>query len=90
MISLDINTFFVYFGCIIFLFLIAKFFILPIKIIAKLILNSILGGLLIFIINAIGTFFNFHIGLNIGTAIITGFLGIPGAILLVLLKLFLI
>lgn len=43
----------------------------------KLIGNSILGGILIFIVNTIGNFYNFHIGLNIGTAIMTGILGIP-------------
>lgn len=43
----------------------------------KLVGNSILGGILIFIVNMIGTMFNFHIGLNIGTAIVTGILGIP-------------
>ena len=76
-IVLDINSVIVYIACIIFLFLIGKFFILPIKIIMKIIGNSILGGVLIFVVNLIGGMFNFHIGLNIGTAIVTGILGIP-------------
>lgn len=74
---LDINTIIVYLACIIFLFLIGKFFILPLKYILKLIGNSILGGVLIFITNMIGGFFGFHVGLNIGTAIVTGILGLP-------------
>lgn len=77
MIVLDVNSIIVYVACIIFLFLIGRFFIIPLKSIAKIIGNSILGGILIFIINAIGSIFNFHIGLNIGTAIITGILGVP-------------
>lgn len=77
MIVLDFNTIIVYLGCVIFLFLIGKLFILPLKSIIKLIGNSILGGILIFIVNIIGGLFNFHIGLNIGTAVITGILGIP-------------
>lgn len=77
MIVLEINSIIVYLGCIIFLFLIGKFFILPLKIIMKILGNSILGGILIFIVNLIGEMFNFHIGLNIGTAIITGILGVP-------------
>ena len=77
MIVLDINSIIVYVACIIFLFLIGKFFIIPLKSIAKIIGNSILGGVLIFIINIIGNMFNFHIGLNIGTALITGILGVP-------------
>lgn len=77
MIVLDENSIIVYIACIIFLFLIGKFFIVPLKSITKIIGNSILGGILIFIVNTIGNFFNFHIGLNIITAIITGILGVP-------------
>lgn len=76
-IVLEMNAVFVYVGSIVFLFLIGRFFILPIKSIAKILGNSILGGVLIFIINSIGTLFNFHIGLNIGTALVTGILGVP-------------
>lgn len=85
---MDINSIIVYVACIIFLFLIGRFFIIPLKSIAKIIGNSIIGGILIFIVNAIGSLLNFHIGLNIGTAIVTGILGIPGVILLIILKLF--
>lgn len=65
-----------------------KIFSVPLKALFKLIINSVLGGLLIFIINLIGAVWNFHIGLNIVTAILVGILGIPGAVLLVILKLF--
>lgn len=85
---MDFNSIIVYLGCIIFLFLIGKFFIIPLKIIMKIIGNSILGGILIYVVNLIGGMFNFHIGLNVVTAIVTGILGIPGVILLILLKLF--
>lgn len=74
---LDTNTIIVYVACVIFLFILGKFFILPLKSIAKIIGNSILGAIAIFIINAIGALFNFHIGLNIGTALLTGILGVP-------------
>lgn len=77
MIDLDINSVMVYLACLIFLFIVGRFFILPLKSIAKIIGNSILGGIFIFFINVIGGFFSFHIGLNIGTALITGILGVP-------------
>ena len=61
--------------------------ILKIKItkIIKLIINSILGGILIYFINKIGFV---HIGLNVVTSVLVGLFGIPGAILLILLKIF--
>ena len=83
---METNSIIVYIACIIFLFLIGKFLGWPIKNILKLVGNSVIGGILIFIVNSIGSFWGFHIGLNIGTAIITGILGIPGVILLVFLK----
>ena len=84
---MDTNTIIVYIACICFLFIFGKIFILPIKTMLKLLFNSILGAIIISIINWMGTIFNFHIGLNIVTSIIVGFLGIPGAILLVILNL---
>ncbi|NLC88038.1 MAG: SigmaK-factor processing regulatory BofA [Clostridiaceae bacterium] len=75
--SLDINSIIVYLACIIFLFLIGKFFIFPIKVILKIIGNSIIGAIIILVVNLIGSIWNFHIGLNIITAIVVGILGIP-------------
>ena len=83
---MDINILIII-SCICILFVIGKIFIVPIKWILKLIFNSILGTIIIWIINLIGEILGFHIGLNLYTAILVGFLGIPGAILLILLKL---
>lgn len=76
-----------YLACICFIFLFGRLFIVPIKKILKLVFNSILGGFSIYIINLIGSMYNFHIGLNIFTSIIVGLLGIPGAVLIVIIKL---
>ena len=62
---------------------------MPLKSILKLIFNSILGGVCIYVINLIGANFGFHIGLNILTSMLVGILGIPGAILLIILKIIL-
>ena len=87
--NFEFNNIIAYIACIFFLFIFGKIFIIPIKTILKLIFNSLLGGIIIYIINLIGTTFNFHIGLNIITAIFVGILGIPGAIILIILKFFL-
>ncbi|MDV3428202.1 MAG: pro-sigmaK processing inhibitor BofA family protein [Bacillota bacterium] len=68
------------------LFLIGKFLAFPLKILGKLVLNGILGAVLLFIVNFIGGFFNFSIGINIYTALIAGFFGIPGVIFLIFFK----
>ena len=86
---METNNIIAFIACLFFLFMIGKIFIVPLKTILKLIFNSIIGGVIIFIINLIGGFFNFHIGLNIITSIFVGILGIPGAVVVVFIKLLL-
>lgn len=76
-----------YLACICFLFIFGKVFIVPIKKVLKLVINSILGGITIFLINLIGATFGFHIGVNIFTSILVGLLGLPGVVCLVIIKL---
>ncbi len=73
-------------GCALAIFIIGKIFLFPIKKILKLVLNTIIGGAIIYIINLVGANFGFHIGLNVITSLVVGILGIPGAILLVILQ----
>ena len=87
--NLDLNSIIPYIACIFFLFIFGKLFIVPIKTILKLVVNSILGGIVIFIINLIGSIWGFHIGLNLVTSIFVGILGIPGAFVIVIIKLLL-
>ena len=67
-------------------FAFGKVMLLPLKIIFRLVINGILGGLAILIINLIGAPFGFTISLNLISALVAGILGLPGIILLVILK----
>ena len=69
------------------IFILGRLFLFPIKKILKVVLNSILGGIGLYVINIIGGMFGFQIGINIFTATIVGILGIPGIICLVIIKL---
>ncbi len=57
-----------------------------VKILKKALLNTILGAVLLAIINFVGLYFDFYIALNIYSALIIGILGVPGLILLIILK----
>ena len=81
------NNIITYLACICFIFIFGRIFIVPIKKILKLVLNSLLGGLTIFIINLIGASLGFHIGLNIITSVVVGLLGLPGVVCLIIVKL---
>lgn len=68
------------------IYLIAKVISVPVRILTKLIFNGIAGGIMLFIINFVGAPFGITIGINIISALIAGFFGIPGVILLILLN----
>ena len=83
---MDMNSIIIYLACLIVLFIVGKIFYVPLKHILKLLINSVLGGVLIYIVNIVGSSFNFHIGLNWVTAIFAGLLGVPGVIVLILVR----
>ena len=66
-----------YLACICFIFIFGRIFIVPIKKILKIVFNSILGGVSIFLINSIGGMFGFHIGLNFFTSILIRIIRAP-------------
>ncbi|NPV54213.1 MAG: pro-sigmaK processing inhibitor BofA [Firmicutes bacterium] len=70
--------------------LLACILVVPLRFILKLIYNGIIGGILLWIINIVGRHFNIMIPVNPVTALVAGFLGIPGVVLLIALRYFLI
>ena len=71
------------------IFIIAQIIMKPIKLVWKLVINSIIGLVLLMLTNYIGAYFNFSLPLNILTVLISGFLGIPGIFLLICFQLLL-
>ena len=66
------------------LFLIIKLLKWPLKIL----INGILGIILLYIANIVGSYLGFVLPINAISALIAGFLGIPGIIFLVLFQFF--
>ena len=83
--GLDLSVFLTYAGAIILLFIFGKLFLWPLKIILKLAVNSLIGGAAILLINIIGAEIGIIIPINMLNALIVGVLGLPGAILLIVL-----
>ncbi|WP_139902172.1 pro-sigmaK processing inhibitor BofA family protein [Clostridium thermarum] len=74
---------------VIILFLIARSFSGSWKPFRTLLLNCLLGLLLLVVVNFIGSYLDFFIGINAVTVLVSGLCGIPGLAFLVILKLFL-
>ncbi|MBD8045735.1 MAG: pro-sigmaK processing inhibitor BofA family protein [Clostridium argentinense] len=70
------------------LIIIGKLFAWPLKILGKLVINAIAGGILLFLINFVGGPFGIDIAINPTTALIAGFLGVPGVLFLIIFKAF--
>ncbi len=69
------------------IFIIAKLIMQPLKLVWKLVINSIIGLVLLMLANYIGAYFDFSLPLNVLTVLIAGFLGIPGILLLICFQL---
>ena len=84
--GLDIGIFLTYVGAILLIFIVGRIFVWPMKVVLKLALNSLIGGAAILLVNALGAQWDIFIPLNILNALIVGVLGLPGAVLLLILQ----
>jgi inhibitor of the pro-sigma K processing machinery len=84
----EYNVILAYVFGIILLYVVGRMFLMPIKLIFRLIYNALIGGAMLWALNFVGLHIGFTIAINPITALVAGFLGLPGVILLILFKLF--
>ncbi len=85
-VGIDLNIILAYAFGLLLLYIIGWLLVMPVKFIVKLLYNGIIGGLMLWVLNLAGSFLEFHVAINPVTALIAGFLGIPGVILIVVLQ----
>lgn len=66
--------------------IVMRIFTLPVKWIFKLLLNTLMGFVALFLVNWLGSYIGISLGINVVNAVVAGTLGIPGIILLLLLR----
>ncbi|WDV45968.1 pro-sigmaK processing inhibitor BofA family protein [Clostridiaceae bacterium M8S5] len=84
--GVELNVILAYAFGLILLYLVGWILIIPLKYIIKLLINGLIGGVVLLALNFVGKFIGFTIGINPITALVVGFLGIPGVILLLVLN----
>ena len=84
--SFDVMSILAYVAGLLLVFVFCRIFIRPIRWFLKVTLNGILGGLILAAINFVGGFAGITLVINPFSALMAGFLGIPGIILVVLLQ----
>lgn len=87
---MGITVVFAYLFGIIILYLLAQIFYVPLKTLVKLIFNGIIGGLLLALFNIVGSYWGLYLAINPITALVAGLLGLPGILLLLVLRYILI
>jgi len=85
-VHIDFITIMAYAFGLFLLYLVGRIMIMPLKILLKLIYNAIIGGIVLLILNFIGGYVGIHLALNAVTALVVGFFGVPGIIMLLILK----
>lgn len=68
------------------LYIVLKIIATPVKIIIKLMINAFVGGVVLFLINLVGTSFGFVLNITWLTSLIVGIFGVPGVVLVILLQ----
>lgn len=83
--DMEAGIFLAYAAGLMAIFVFGKLLLVPLKILAKFIISSIIGGLVLVVINSVGAIAGIMVPVNVVTAIITGLLGLPGIVGLIIL-----
>jgi len=81
--------YFIYAFLILLAFCVLRIFLTPMKFALKAALNTILGFIGLIVFNVVGDLIGVTLGINFINAILVGFLGVPGLIILLFIRLIL-
>lgn len=73
---------------IVLILLLGRILVFPLKVVLKLVYNGLIGGLVLWLANLVGAPLGFALPITVWTALLVGFLGIPGVLLLILYYVF--
>ncbi|MCL7749887.1 pro-sigmaK processing inhibitor BofA family protein [Halalkalibacter alkaliphilus] len=62
----------------------------PVRFLGNIAVKVVIGALMLFFVNTFGSFIDFYIPINGVTAAVSGLLGVPGVVLLIVIKQFII
>ncbi|MEW5867415.1 MAG: pro-sigmaK processing inhibitor BofA family protein [Bacillota bacterium] len=83
---MDISTVIAYAFGVFLLYIVAYILYVPLRFVIRLMYNAIIGGVLLWVVNLVGGFFGLSVPINPVTALVAGFLGIPGVVLIIALR----
>lgn len=85
---MDISVAVSYILGLIVLYLVARLLLVPMRMVGRLLINGIIGGLLLALFNLVGSNLGLYLAVNPITAMVAGLLGFPGVILMAAVRFF--
>jgi inhibitor of the pro-sigma K processing machinery len=83
---IQLEAFLAYAVALFLLYVIGWLLLVPMKWLLRLLANGVLGGVLLILFTLLGSLLGFSVSVNVLTALIAGFLGVPGVFLLLALQ----
>lgn len=83
--GIEMGVYLTFGGALILIFLLGRALLVPLRMVLRLIANSMAGAVLLIVINFIGMNIGIMIPVNIVNALVVGVLGVPGVVTLLLL-----
>ncbi len=85
---MDLSVVIAYLLGLVILYFLARLLFIPLRVIARLIINGIIGGVMLAVFNLIGGYFGLYLAINPVTVLVAGLMGIPGVVLLIAIRYF--
>ncbi|HWR31353.1 MAG TPA: pro-sigmaK processing inhibitor BofA family protein [Negativicutes bacterium] len=73
---------------ILLILLFGRILVIPLKMVLNLVYNGLIGGLVLWMVNLIGSPMGFSLPITVWTALLVGLLGLPGVVLLIVYYMF--
>lgn len=87
--GLDTGTLLAYAAGLVVLYILIRTVVTPVRALGSAAYHLLVGGAMLWIVNLVGSLAGFHLALNPVSALLAGYLGIPGLLLLTVMTSFL-
>lgn len=84
--ELDYNLLIAYGLGLVLLYLLIRAFLIPLRVVFRVGYHLLIGGVALLAVNWAGAWVGFHLGLNPLSALVVGYLGVPGLLLLAAIR----
>jgi len=82
---MSFQTLVAYVFVLVLLYVLFRFLYGPLRLVVRVVWRTLLGGAALWVLNLVGNLAGYHLPLNLPTAMVTGLLGLPGLLVVIVL-----